>query len=93
MGGAHPARRLLLTQIAAGGALAAAAARAHALRAAFALPQCACGAAPAPAAHARAAARRLLHRALQKVRRFSNTHNYPPILLTALQPTSILLLV
>ncbi|XP_052741070.1 probable JmjC domain-containing histone demethylation protein 2C isoform X2 [Bicyclus anynana] len=65
-GGAHPARRLLLTQIAAGGALAAAAARAHRVRAAFALPACACGHAPEPGAAARTAARRLLQRALQK---------------------------
>ncbi|XP_049872327.1 lysine-specific demethylase 3A isoform X2 [Pectinophora gossypiella] len=66
-GGAHPARRLLLTQIAAGGALAAAAARAHAARAVWALPACACAApAPAPAPHDKARAKKLLHRALQK---------------------------
>lgn len=65
-GGAHPARRLLLTQIAAGGALDAAAARAHAMRDAFALPPCSCGAAPAPNNNMRTAARRLLQRALQK---------------------------
>ncbi|XP_045769375.1 probable JmjC domain-containing histone demethylation protein 2C isoform X2 [Maniola jurtina] len=65
-GGAHPARRLLLTQIAAGGALAAAAARAHRVRAAFALPPCACGLAPDTPAALRTAARLLLQRALQK---------------------------
>ncbi|XP_050348552.1 lysine-specific demethylase 3B-like isoform X2 [Nymphalis io] len=65
-GGAHPARRLLLTQIAAGGALGAAAARAHRARAAFALPTCACGhASDAPEA-LRTAARLLLQKALQK---------------------------
>ncbi|KAI8421607.1 hypothetical protein MSG28_009618, partial [Choristoneura fumiferana] len=59
-GGAHPVRRLLLTQIAAGGALGAAAARAHAARAAWALPPCACGAHPAPSPAKRAIARQLL---------------------------------
>ncbi|VVC92006.1 unnamed protein product [Leptidea sinapis] len=67
-GGAHPARRLLLTQIAAGGALRAAASRVHGLRAAFSLPPCACGRGdPAPLA-LRQAARALLQRALDKVR-------------------------
>ncbi|XP_041980199.1 uncharacterized protein LOC121733870 isoform X2 [Aricia agestis] len=65
-GAAHPARRLLLTQIAAGGALAAAAARAHAARAAFALPPCACGHQPPVDAEKKAAARRLLSDALNK---------------------------
>ncbi|XP_047041028.1 lysine-specific demethylase 3B isoform X1 [Helicoverpa zea] len=63
-GGGHPPRRLLLTQIATGGALDAAAARAHVLRSAFALPPCACGTAPPADPETRAAARRLLHRAL-----------------------------
>ncbi|XP_047509324.1 lysine-specific demethylase 3A isoform X1 [Pieris napi] len=65
-GGAHPARRLLLTQIAAGGALVAAAARAHRIRAAFSLPACGCGYNTEPPAHHKAAARLLLQRALQK---------------------------
>ncbi|CAK1555403.1 unnamed protein product [Leptosia nina] len=65
-GGAHPARRLLLTQIAAGGALAAAASRAHRVRAAFSLPPCTCGYNTEPPAHHKAAARLLLQRALQK---------------------------
>ncbi|XP_061714231.1 lysine-specific demethylase 3A-like isoform X1 [Cydia pomonella] len=65
-GGAHPVRRLLLTQIAAGGALGAAAARAHAARAAWALPPCACGAQAAPPPAARARARQLLVKVMQK---------------------------
>ncbi|CAH0720118.1 unnamed protein product, partial [Brenthis ino] len=65
-GGAHPARRLLLTQIAAGGALTAAAARAHRARAAFALPPCACGHSTDAPEPMKTAARQLLQRALQK---------------------------
>jgi hypothetical protein len=60
----------LLTQIAAGGALAAAAARCHAARAAWALPACACGLHPAPAPHHRHRAKLLLHRILNKVHFF-----------------------
>lgn len=67
MGGAHPARRLLLTQIAAGGALAAARARQHAVRAAFALPPCACGDTTKPDANTKQLAATLLQEALQKV--------------------------
>ncbi|XP_059049964.1 lysine-specific demethylase 3B isoform X2 [Achroia grisella] len=65
-GGAHPARRLLLTQIAAGGALAAAAARLHATRAAWSLPTCGCGVATDAPPARRSRARHLLQRALQK---------------------------
>ncbi|XP_013192527.2 lysine-specific demethylase 3B isoform X1 [Amyelois transitella] len=65
-GGAHPARRLLLTQIAAGGALAAAATRAHAARAVWQLPACSCGAAPKVDDAMKGKARDLLQRLLQK---------------------------
>lgn len=65
-GGAHPARRLLLTQIAAGGALREVAARCHRTRARWALPPCACGDHPAPTPHHAQHARRLLHKVLNK---------------------------
>lgn len=66
-GGAHPVRKLLLTQIAAGGALITAATRAHAARAAWALPACPCGTVPTPSSQDKATAKKLLQQALQKV--------------------------
>ncbi|XP_037875429.1 probable JmjC domain-containing histone demethylation protein 2C isoform X2 [Bombyx mori] len=66
MGGPHPARRLLLTQIAAGGALGAAATRVHTLRSVFGLPACSCGHAPAPSPQRRQQAKNLLQIALNK---------------------------
>lgn len=76
-GGAHPARRLLLTQIAPGGALAAAAQRAHDARAAFALP-CACGHCAPPRPQRRARARLLLQQALHNVTALSITSYTQP---------------